>query len=77
MGKLLAAVTLGLYIAHQDFWFWTTADPLLFGFLPAGLWYHALYVLAASALLAALTKYAWPAELEREVEEMLREDKRR
>jgi hypothetical protein len=60
MGRLLVAAVLGLYIAHQDFWFWDTADPLLLGFLPAGLWYHALYVLAASALLTVLVKYAWP-----------------
>ena len=32
-------------VLHQDFWFWTTATPLVFGFLPVGLFYHAVYSL--------------------------------
>ena len=32
-----------LYLLHQDFWFWRSARPLLFGFLPVGLAYHAAY----------------------------------
>ena len=30
-----------LYLLHQDVWFWRTARPLVFGFLPIGLAYHA------------------------------------
>jgi hypothetical protein len=52
-----------LYALHQDVWFWRTARPLVFGFLPVGLAYHAAYCLAASALMWALTKYAWPVRL--------------
>jgi hypothetical protein len=51
--------------AHQDFWFWHTARPLLFGFLPAGLWYHAFYTVAVSALMLLLCRWAWPSRLER------------
>ena len=40
--------------------------PLAFGFLPVGLWYHALYTLAAALLMAALVRWYWPAGLERE-----------
>ncbi len=32
-----------LYVLHQDTWFWDTARPLVFGFLPIGLFYHAAY----------------------------------
>ena len=36
----LAAAIAVLYALHQDVWFWRTARPLLFGFLPVGLAYH-------------------------------------
>jgi hypothetical protein len=61
---LLVAATLLLYALHQDFWFWRDARPLVFGFLPIGLAYHALYAVAASLLLWALVRWAWPAHLE-------------
>ena len=56
---------LAVYVLHQDVWFWTRARPLVFGFLPVGLAYHAAYCLAAAALMWALTRFAWPAHLER------------
>ena len=57
-------VVTALYAAHQDLWFWHSARPFLAGFLPIGLTYHAIYCLAASALLWLLTTYAWPWHLE-------------
>jgi hypothetical protein len=63
----LATITvaiLALYAVHQDVWHWSTAHPLFLGFLPIGLAYHAAYCVAASALMWALTKFAWPAHLE-------------
>lgn len=65
---LLAAVVVLLYGLHQDLWFWRTARPLLFGFLPAGLTYHAAYSVAAAFLMALLVKTAWPSHLEPEGE---------
>ncbi|HXW07947.1 MAG TPA: DUF3311 domain-containing protein [Vicinamibacterales bacterium] len=62
---LLALAIIGLYILHQDLWFWRTARPLVFGFLPVGLAYHAAYCLAAAALMWLLTRHAWPSHLER------------
>jgi hypothetical protein len=61
---LLVLAIAALYLLHQDFWFWRTAHPLVFGFLPIGLAYHALYCLAASLLMWMLTRIAWPAHLE-------------
>ena len=55
-----------LYLLHQDFWFWRSARPLMFGFLPVGLAYHAAYCLAATLLMWALTRFTWPAHLEQE-----------
>jgi hypothetical protein len=61
---LLVFTTTALYALHQDVWFWRTADPLAFGFLPSGLWYHALYCAAAAFVMWTLTRTAWPKHLE-------------
>lgn len=53
-----------LYALHQDVWFWRSARPLVLGFLPIGLAYHALYCVAAAALMWLLTRHAWPDRLE-------------
>ena len=65
---LLAVAVLALYALHQDLWLWWTARPLLFGFLPVGLVYHAAYCLASAVLMAALVRLAWPHRLEAEVD---------
>jgi hypothetical protein len=65
---LLGLATLAVYLLHQDFWFWREARPLVFGFLPIGLFYHAAYCVLASLLLWLLVRHAWPTELERAVE---------
>ena len=62
----LIAGVLALYALHQDFWFWRSARPLLFGFLPIGLTYHALYTVAVAAMMALLVRLAWPEHLEAE-----------
>lgn len=59
----VAAVVL-LYLLHQDFWFWRDARPLVFGFLPIGLFYHAVFTLASSLVLWLLVAAAWPAHLD-------------
>ena len=61
---LLAAVVAALYVLHQDVWFWREARPLVFGFLPIGLAYHAAYCVAIALLMWTLTRVAWPAHLE-------------
>lgn len=61
---LLATAIVALYLLHQDFWFWRAARPLVFGFLPVGLAYHALYCLAVTGLMWTLTRMAWPSHLE-------------
>ena len=66
---LLAAAAALLFALHQDLWLWRSARPLLFGFLPAGLVYHACYSVAASVLMWALVRLAWPSHVEEEAEE--------
>jgi hypothetical protein len=65
---LLWLATLVVYLLHQDVWFWRSARPLVLGFLPIGLVYHACYALVCSLLLWLLVTHAWPGHLEREAE---------
>ena len=60
----MALITALVYLLHQDFWFWRSARPLVFGFLPIGLFYHAAYTVATSLLLSILVRSHWPAHLE-------------
>ena len=46
-------------------WLFREARPLLLGFLPAGLSYHAAYIGLVTVLMAALVRWAWPAHLEK------------
>ena len=69
---LLATLVLGLYVLHQDWWNWASARPLLFGFLPLGLGYHALFSVACAICMALCVRLAWPAHLEALVEESAR-----
>ena len=65
---LLAAASVLLYLLHQDLWFWRSRTPLVGGFLPIGLAYHALYCLLVALLMWALTAWAWPSRLEQDLE---------
>ncbi len=48
---------------HYDFWYWGDRT-LWFGWLPAGLAYHAFYSIAAGLLWALVIRVAWPSHLE-------------
>lgn len=53
-----------LFVLHQDFWNWDRYKPLVFGFIPIGLAYHAAYSVAASVLMWMLVRHTWPKHLE-------------
>jgi hypothetical protein len=61
---LLTVLLIALYVLHQDFWFWRSAKPMVFGFLPIGLFYHLVYTLLIACAMWLLVKLAWPAHLE-------------
>jgi len=65
---LLVLATLALYLLHQDVWLWRSARPLVLGFLPIGLFYHAVYCVLAALLMRLLVVQAWPGHLERAIE---------
>ncbi len=62
-GKVIAIAAVILALLHHDFWFWNDRT-LIFGFMPVGLFYHALYSLAAGGLWWLAVKFAWPAHIE-------------
>ena len=67
MKRMLLVIAVGaVYILHQDFWFWRAAHPLIFGFIPIGLFYHACFTLAGSLVMWLLVRQAWPSHLEEE-----------
>ena len=65
---LLVLAVAVLYVLHQDIWFWRTARPLVFGFVPIGLAYHAAFSVACALVLGLLVTFAWPAHLEDEAD---------
>ena len=67
MKKFLLFLLIALvYALHQDLWNWKKYEPLLFGFLPVGLAYHAAYSVLCALMMAVLVKVAWPKHLEAE-----------
>ena len=62
--RLAVGAVVLLYVLHQDFWLWREARPLVFGFLPIGLFYHAAFTVASAGVLWLLVTFAWPAHLD-------------
>ena len=52
-----------LAVLHYDFWWWED-DTAVFGFMPIGLFFHALVSVAAALTWAAMTRFAWPDWIE-------------
>ena len=65
MQKIVWALVIALLILHQDFWFWESKT-LVFGFMPIGLFYHALISIGASVTWFLATKHCWPSDVEAE-----------
>ena len=61
--KVIWITFIVLFFLHQDVWYWDDRT-LVFGFLPIGLAYHALFSIAAALLWAAAVKWAWPSDVE-------------
>ena len=59
---LIWIAVIALIVLHQDFWFWDTYEPLVFGFLPIGLAYHVGLSIAAAIVWFFATKFCWPVD---------------
>ncbi len=63
MKKIVWLLVLLLLVIHQDFWFWDDRG-LVFGFMPIGLAYHAVFSIAAACVWVLAVKHAWPRRVE-------------
>jgi hypothetical protein len=63
---LLTIVAIVVFVLRHDYWNWDTPYPLLFGFLPVGLWWQGLVSLLACVMMWLMVRFAWPQELEDE-----------
>ena len=61
---LLALLVIAVYLLHQDWWNWKKVEPLVLGFLPIGLAYHAGYSVLAAGMMWLLVRFAWPRDLD-------------
>lgn len=64
MRRVVTVLVIALIILHQDFWWWDDIEPLVFGFLPIGLAYHAGISIAASIVWALAVRYCWPKDVD-------------
>ena len=71
---LLTLAAAAVLVLRHDYWFWDTPYPLLFGFLPVGLWWQGLVSILAAVLMALLVRFAWPQELEDEIERQMKDE---
>ena len=63
MRRVVWGLVIFLAVVHYDFWYWDDRA-LVFGLLPIGLAYHALFSVACGVVWALAVRFAWPAELE-------------
>lgn len=56
-----------LYLLHNDLWLWN--NPGLVLGIPAGLFYHVMFCIAASVLMALVVSNAWPRHLKGSIRE--------
>lgn len=60
---VVIAIFIVLAVLHQDFWNWDNKS-LWFGFLPAGLGYHAAYSVVVAVFWFLVSRFAWPTKTE-------------
>ena len=58
--RLVYLLILILLVLHNDFWLWDRVDPLILGWMPIGLFYHVVYLIAALVVLGLMVRFAWP-----------------
>ena len=63
MKKVVYGLIIFLAVIHQDFWWWDNKT-LVVGFMPLGLFYHALFSCMAAGVWALAIKWAWPSDIE-------------
>jgi hypothetical protein len=62
--KIVYGLILLLGVLHQDFWNWHHHEPMLFGFIPVGLAWHAGISVAAGVIAFLAVRYCWPDDVD-------------
>ena len=63
---LVIGLILLLAVLHHDWWWWEAKEPLVFGFMPIGLAWHAGISLAAGLVGLMAVSFCWPNHLDEE-----------
>lgn len=66
--KIVYSLAFLLFLLHLDLWWWND-ESLVFGILPVGLAYHALYSIASAIVWGLAVLVAWPDRLEKLAEQ--------
>lgn len=66
MKYLVGGLIVLLAVLHHDIWWWDSAEPLVFGFIPIGLAWHAGISIGAGIVWFLAVRYCWPAGLDAE-----------
>ena len=61
--KLAWSFVVVLGVVHYDFWYWSDGS-LVLGFMPIGLFFHALISVLAGLAWFLVVQHAWPAHVE-------------
>ncbi len=69
MRQVVWILAVVLFFAHQDFWNWDDTT-LVFGFMPIGLFYHAMFSVVATLVWLMAVKFAWPSDIEAWADEL-------
>jgi len=64
MKKVVWGLIVLLVVLHQDFWLWHRYEPLLFGFIPVGLAWHAGISVSAAVVGWLAARYCWPNDVD-------------
>lgn len=73
MRNIIYGAAIILAVLHQDFWYWDDPTLVWGGIIPIGLAYHMIFSIVAAAVWALAVVFAWPTDVEDEVEEALAE----
>ena len=66
MRTLVIGLILLLAVLHHDWWWWDAKEPLVLGFMPIGLAWHAGISLAAGLVGLVAVSFCWPGHLDEE-----------
>ncbi len=58
---IIVSVVLLVYaLLHFDLFLWNQIHPIMFGFMPIGLFYHVIYILLFYVILRIIYRIIWP-----------------